>query len=472
MLPLQHMREVMMKKTLCLGTIYLLVLFLTLSSTLAAGTLAVRISEVTINNIFVEPERNETVILEAGSHAEIEFKFWSTKYLRDVQIEAFLAGYSAIPVERRTVTLTMDEMETSTIYEKQFSVNIPEDISPGDYTIVLHFSDDEASLTREYEVEVTQPDHGITVRSIGITPEGTIKAGRTLGVQVEIYNFGRYYETVTLSARIPDLELEQQITSLTITPYTEKYSNTVYFTLPVCTPTGRYSLKGIVEYADGLKRDVFTHSFDVTDNPDCSIVEPGDDGGELIIIGSNGERTLLTIPPPQSTYQNGGEAIYNIKIANKGKQTRSYYLDISGINWAWSSISPSNLVVLEPGSSVTISLALRAKDTANLGTHVFTVDVKSGNKLLQQVTLAANVLADPNQGIAIDPDLGGITANVIKRAPRERVDLKAIAEIATTLFVTIIIIAIAMFYFARLNGTKQESEENNQYYNKIYREEP
>lgn len=458
-----------MKKTLFLGAICIIALLLTVSSALAADTLSVRIREVSINNIFVEPDQNESVVLEAGRRAEIEFEFWSTSDLRDVQIEAFLAGHSETPVERRTATLTMDEMETSTIYEEQFSVKIPEDISPGDYTIVLHFSDDEASLVREYEVEVTQPDHGIATRSIDITPEGTLKAGRTLGIQVEVYNFGRYYETVTLSARIPELELEQQTTSMTLAPYTTKYSDTLYFTLPVCTPAGRYSLKGIVEYANGLKRDVFVHSFDVMENPDCSIVAPGDDEGE-IIIGHNGEKTVITVPPPQSTYQNGGEAVYKIGISNEGKQARSYYLDISGTDWAWSSISPSNLVVLEPGSSVTFSLSLRPKDTADLGTHIFTLDVKSGGKLLQQVTLAANVLADPNQGIAINPDLGSITANVVKRAPTKRVDLKAVADVVTPLLITGIVIGAAMFYFSRLNG-KKEPEEETHYYRKIYREE-
>ncbi len=464
-----------MRKTFLVGVLCVIALLLTISSALATGTLSVRISQVTINGIHVEPEwneTNETVILEAGSNAEIGFEFWSTSDLKDVEIEAFLAGHSATPAERRTATLTMAEMKTSTIYSEQLTVKVPEDISPGDYTLMLIFSDDEADLVREYEVEVAQPDHGIAVRSISITPEGTIKAGRTIGVQAEVYNFGRYYEDVTISARIPDLELEQQKASFTIAPRTAKYSDTLYFTLPVCTPAGSYSLKGIVEYANGLRRDVFLHSFDVMENSDCGVVEPEDEGSE-IIVGQNGEKTIITVPPPQSAYQNGGEAVYNIGIANAGKSRRSYYLEFTGIEWAWSSISPSNLVVLDPGGSVTFSLGLRPKDTADLGTHIFTVDIKSGDMLLQQITLAANVLADPNQGIAIDPELGEVTANVVKRAPGRGIDTAQLVEIGITLLVTAIVIVIALFYFSRLNGSKQEPEEfrDSRYYRRLYGEE-
>lgn len=476
MLHLLRMREVMMRNTFIVGVLCVIALLLTISSALAAGTLSVRISQATINGITVEPywnNSNETVILEAGSNAEIDFEFWSTSDLRGVEIEAFLAGHSATPVERRTATLTMDEMKTSTIYSEHLAVKVPEDISPGDYTFMLIFSDDEASLVREYGVEVTQPDHGIMVRGISITPEGTLKAGRTVGVQVEVYNFGRYHETVTISTSIPDLELGQQKASFTIAPRTAKYSDTLYFTLPVCTPAGSYSLKGIVEYANGLKRDVFVHSFDVMENPDCGIIEPEVEGSE-IIVGHNGEKTIITVPPPQSAYQNGGEAVYNIGIANAGKWRRSYYLEIKGIEWVWSSLSPSNLVVLEPGSSVTFSLGLRPKDTADLGVHVFTADIKSGDMLLQQITLAANVLADPDQDIAIDPKLGDVTANVVKRGPGKGVDAAQLAEIGITLLVTAAVIVIALFYFSRLNGSKQEREEfrDRRYYRKIFRGEP
>ncbi len=469
MLSIRMIREVTMRKKLVLGILALLAFLLTVTSALGLGTLPVRITEATINNDFVEPDYNSSIILEAGDHATLKVDFWSTKYLDDVRIEAFLAGASSTPVDRRTAVVTMDAMEESVIYTRRLSVLIPEDISPGDYTIVLSFSDDESSLVREYEVEVERPEHGIAVRDISISPEGTIKGGRTIAVRTEVYNFGKYTETVTIGAIIEGLNLEKQVTSMSVPKYTAKYTDSLYFTLPTCTPSGRYSLRGSIEYDNGLRRDVFVHSFDVSDNPECDLISSGgfyDD--EQVIIGPVWERTVITVPPPQDAPRGGEEATYNIKISNEGKYARSYYLEIEGIEWAWSSISPSNLVVVEPGDSITISLGLRAKDTAISGTHIFTINVMSGSKLLEQISLGANVITDGQTG-DYDPGMGGVTANVIKRAPGERVNLKAIGEVGVTLLVTLIVIGVTVLYFIRMDGEEEQPKpRTTHYYDNVY----
>ena len=55
--------------------------------------------------------------------------------------------------------------------------------------------------------------------------------------------------------------------------------------------------------------------------------------------------------------------------------------------------------------------------------------------------------------------MGGLTANVIKRGPSARVDLKAVGEVATTLLVTLAVIILTVFYFVRVQG-KQDSGED------------
>ena len=239
-----------------------------------------------------------------------------------------------------------------------------------------------------------------------------------------------------------------------------RYSDTIYLTIPACTLEGAYELTGVVEYADGLRRDVFSHPFTVSASDECGAATVvSEESSENVVLSLPSEKTVISVPQPQDAYQGGGEAIYNIEIRNDGPLPRSYYLDISGIDWAWSSIAPSNLAVIPAGSAVTFALALRAKDAADIGTHVFTVDVKSSDRLLGQLTLAANVLSDSSQAFESDPGMGGLTANVIKRGPSARVDLKAVGEVATTLLVTLAVIILTVFYFVRVQG-KQDSGED------------
>ncbi len=446
-----------MKKNFILCAFALAALLLTFSNALAIGTLPVHISDVAFSGKNISAHNSSDALL-AGSIVDVTIRAWASEYLEDVRVEGFIAGPSDIPMESRTSFTVIGKMNATTITIPLY-VSVPEDLLPGDYTLVLIFSDDEDTTTREYDVEVTRPEHGITIESISVSPEGTLKAGRTLSVRAGVINYGSSTERVTVAARIPRVEVDMQSTTLPVPALATRYSDTIYLTIPACTPEGAYELTGIVEYADGLRRDVFSHPFTVSGSDGCGTIAAEEDDGENVVLSLPSEKTIISVPPPQDAYQGGGEAIYNIEISNDGPLPRSYYLDISGIDWAWSSIAPSNLAVIPAGSTMTFALALRAKDAADIGTHVFTIEVKSGDRLLGQLTLAANVLSDSSQAFESDPGMGGLTANVIKRGPSARVDLKAVGEVATTLLVTLAVIILTVFYFVRVQGKRDSPED-------------
>lgn len=469
------LRETTMKNTLLACIFSLAALLLTVSNALAIGTLPVHISEVALDGKNVS-SHNASDALLAGSTVDVMIRAWASERLEDVRVEGFIAAPSSIPMESRTSFAEVGVMNATTITIPLY-VSVPEDLLPGDYTLVLIFSDDEDTTMKEYGIEVTRPEHGITVESISVSPEGALKAGRTLSVRAGVFNYGSASERVRVSARIPGVEETLQSTTLIVPALATRYSDSLYLTIPACTPEGTYELTGVVEYADGLRRDVFSHPFTVSASDDCGSAAPASDGsGEDIVLSLPSEKTVISVPPPQDAYQGGGEAVYSIEISNDGPLPRSYYLDISGIDWAWSSVAPSNLAVIPAGSAVTFSLALRAKDTADVGTHAFTVDVRSSDRLLGQLSLAANVLSDSSQAFEADPGMGGLTANVIKRGPSARVDLKAVGEVATTLFVTLAVIILTVFYFVRVQGkhdspgdeeTESEDAEQADYYGKV-----
>ena len=60
-------------------------------------------------------------------------------------------------------------------------------------------------------------------------------------------------------------------------------------------------------------------------------------------------------------------------------------------DWATLKVSPSNVVVVQPGESKAVYVYVSAKESAAAGQKMFAVAVKSGDTTLKEVVLKANV---------------------------------------------------------------------------------
>ena len=411
-------------------------LALVLLATVSAEVSQVRLSTVRING---ENASNESVVLKGDTRATVQVDFWSTRDLDDVRVEAFLSPSGE-------VSSAVLDMEEELIYSQRLSVQVPDE--PGDYDLVVHIQHDNTSYVRRYPLMVERQEHGLVVQTIEFNPE-VAQGGRSLGVHVVVLNDGSSRERVRVQATL----LGEQQQSWIDVDRGRTGSATLYFDIPCSADSAE--MKGIIEY--GLKRDIFERRFDVEPSAECG-------AGGLVLPGT--ERAIVSIPDPLDASA-GGAAVYNLQIQNLGSSVRSYYLDIAGLSWAQYSVSPAPLVLVQPGETVNVAISVMPRDDAPLGLQTFSIDVRSGDRIVQQVTLAANVLAAGSE----PGDYGdGITANVIKRGSSSAVDLKSVGEVLLTLLVTIAVIVLGVMYLGS-RPKPQAEEKESIFYEKIYGEE-
>jgi len=157
-------------------------------------------------------------------------------------------------------------------------------------------------------------------------------------------------------------------------------------------------------------------------------------------------KTIITVGvESQDLTQGQGGAVYPLTITNMGTTTKSYTVNVEGIDaFGTSRISPSNFVVLGAGETQAIYVYVSAKENANAGQNIFSVSISSGGEVLQQIPLKANVLAAKT--------VAGW--DKVKRA----------LEIGLVVLVILLVILGLIIGFNKLKGKEESSEETSQTY--------
>ena len=87
-----------------------------------------------------------------------------------------------------------------------------------------------------------------------------------------------------------------------------------------------------------------------------------------------------------------GAVAYPLTITNSGITSKSYQITSQGTaEWATVEVSPTNVMIVEPGKSETAYMYVTAKDGAKTGEHVFTLDIKQGISATESIALKATV---------------------------------------------------------------------------------
>jgi hypothetical protein len=159
------------------------------------------------------------------------------------------------------------------------------------------------------------------------------------------------------------------------------------------------------------------------------------------------EKLVINVPIGNQDIKNdGSEVIYPLIFTNQGPDANTYTLLLDGAGWAKLRLSDSNVFVIKPRESKTISVF--ASTTTNaLGEQIFLATIKSNDKVLKQVPLKGNVVA-----------VRGLLA----------AKLKALLEVI--LIIMVIAVAAVIFFFGarkflqRGNGEIPDDAEGETYY--------
>lgn len=357
-------------------------------STNVGRELGIDVVEVQIND--VEVETGDTISLAADRREQLEVRvvLEANEANADVEVEASIRGDDTFQVIDATDVF---RVEPDTRYVKTLDVTLPPTMDEGTYFLrVAVYDRASAGKIFNYFLTVEPRRHDIVIRDVTFNPADEISAGRALIGIIRLTNYGQDSEDdIKVTLAIPAL-------GVSVSDYVDELdaddsisSEELLLRIPVTAATGTYPLVASIEYHDGFKRDSRQFQIQISGTPG---VRPSDD--PMTPAEEVKARTVVTVgPQSQDAARGEGGAIYPVTIENQGSTSKSYAVAVSGAeSFATVRISPSNLVVVEPGETKQVFAYVAARDGSTLGSHVFNMEISAGSKVLQQVPLTLTVV--------------------------------------------------------------------------------
>ena len=362
----------------------------------------------------------------------------------EVEIEAELSGDG----RKDKISDSTDEFKVHAgrTYIKELELALPMRMDQGrEYQLRVTISNRSDYVTVTGTLDIGATDHAMEVKGIVLSPENEVKAGRALLVTARIKNRGSSEEEdVKIKASIPAL-------GISASDYIDEVdeencddedcddsitSEELYLRIPDCAEPGEYTVKVAVEYDDGDEEITETAKINVVESDTC-IAE----AAEPATVG----KTIITIGPETQDISKGGSAMYPVTIANQGAESKVYSISVDSADWAEFTVTPSNVLVVGADESKAAYVSVVPKAAA-AGLQVFSVTIKSGESVLKQVPLRANIA-----GAAASTGLGKI---------------KKALEIGLVVLVVLLVILGLIIGFNKLKGSEEDEEqgEDKTYY--------
>ena len=423
----------MMKKLL-----WIVLLIVALST--AVSALQANIDEVEVEDtVLSASSTNQILGLEKNDEIDVKVQITSTSAvdIEDAQIEVYLRGYDHDDLIEDISDVF--DIKAGVTYSKKFTLALPLRMDQDRYKLRVRVENREGNSTEAtYELEVDTARHALQVKDLVLSPENEVKAGRALLATVRIKNRGEMQEEdIKVKVSIPELgisasdyvdEIDQEDGS-----DDSVTSEELYLRIPQCAEPGEYTVKAEVLYDDGDEKETFTSKILIVEDETCSAATPDAAVSEA--------KTIITIGPEVQDVKVGAGAVYPVTLTNAGAETRTYTVSVDGASWADFTISPSNAAVVKSGESKAVYITVMPKKGASAGENSFVVSVKSGDNVLKQVGLKANVTGASGLG-----------------------SVKKALMVGLLVIVVLLVILGLIIGFSKLKGNEEASEGKEETY--------
>lgn len=370
----------------------------------------------------------------------------------NVVVLAWITGDEHYPLVEVSETF---DLEGNTRTPIEFEIEIPRnlDLEDGDdYKLnILVSARGQQVESYQFDLKLDQMRHSVIIRDVVISPSRQVLAGRPFTVMARIQNLGeKDEETVKVVAKVPAFGLVSEnaefIDEITGGPEDDAVtSEQIYLRVPADAQPGLYDVIVEVVYDEYTKKETAVTKIEVV-NPNYQAPQaPGQQPANDQPAQPKGKTVITVGPEMQDVVKGQGGAIYPVTIANQGATAKNYVVGVAGTEpFATVQLSPSNIVTLDPSATETVYVYVSAREDAQVGAHTFAVEVRSADKLLQQVSL---------------------TANVVEGAPAAKNDLRKGLEVGLIVLIVVLIILGLIIAFARSRkGDGEEPVAGQAYY--------
>ena len=363
-----------MKKLFSLMALLLVAFLATLANVNAEGY---QFTKVEVNGVTMAP--GTTVNVERGDRVYVRTELLAYQNVKDVRVKAWLGGYEFGNIQEET---DIFDVEAGVTYVKAVVLQVPEDIDASkDYTLHVEAFDDVGStqLSFPLRLRLQEQRHALDILDVTFNPGLSVRSDQPLFVTVRIENLGdKKEEDVKVEVSLQTLGLSRKTFIDELSPTDDpnfdeessESSEALFFDLSD-VKAGEYPLKVRVEYNRG-------HNF-VEQNYVLTVTS-----GKGTVAPS---KFMALVSEKTRTVNAGASTTYTVSLANLGTETRTFSLEVAGLeSWASASVSPS-LVTVEADSTKEAVVTLNANQDALSGSKLFTVRVKEDSSVVKKLQL-------------------------------------------------------------------------------------
>ncbi len=352
------------------------------------------IEYIEIDNVAIEgtsfgAEVGDTIDIELWVQISTDAEDDGITTVEDLKIEAWVGGYEYDNIEVSTSEFNMD---AGVLYKKTLSLELPSDMDVEDdheYTLNIDLFDGREEVSEELTLYIERDTHSLNI--IDVEFDSNVDAGDEMDVNVRVENFGENKEEdIRVEAELVGVDSDRvyidELAAFEIDNEDEETSESASLTLNVDDDvvSGEYELLVTVTYNRG--HDAITESYTVNVNgAEAVVAEEAEESNEAT------EGTIIAVDSTSLSLSVGEENSVKVLIANVGSEDAMYTVAVSGTElWADSTVS-SSFVSVPAGQVGETYVYLTAKDGAETGDHVFTLQISEDGNLVGEASLTATV---------------------------------------------------------------------------------
>tara|TARA_B100000315_G_scaffold114472_1_gene104947 strand:+ start:37365 stop:39392 length:2028 start_codon:yes stop_codon:yes gene_type:complete len=361
------------------------------SGTGSSRALDISVDSVEIEKeVIIEDENNFVDLDKDTDELDLKVRLTALEDIEDARVDAILTLENGEVIADTTAIFDIRDDETVL---KKLEFELPKligNFNQQNLRLRIRVVDAEGDFEEKfYGLKLNQQETPLIVSGIELSPENNVKAGKALGVRLNIKNSGIVaLDGITAKVSIPEL-------GVSTTKFVGKVENsgselTEDFVLKILdsAQTGTYTVRTELASQFGGNKEV----------KELPVFVLGLSDQTTQVVN---DKLIINVPVVEQDVKNdGSEVIFPITLTNQGPDANTYTLLFDGAGWANIRLTESNTFIVEPEESKTVNVFL-STDSKLAGEQLFTVMVKGNDKILNQLTLKGNVVNIQGQLFAV-----------------------------------------------------------------------
>jgi len=334
--------------------------------------LDISVNSVEVENNNIVEGRTNFIALSAKKDLSLSVKFTPREDLKQAHIDAVMTFENGDSVS--DTALTFDALKGQETAKTFKLLMINSKFAQGNFDLKLSFVDEDGNtLEKNYQVKITPQKNPFAASLISLSPEDNVQAGKSLGVSINLRNTGvQPLEGIVLKVSIPELDVSS---SRFIDQLKDGQTADFALKIPENAAAGTYALR--TEIKSQLSGNTETREI------------PFSVAGKSVQTSVN--QLSVSVPFFEQNLNNDrSEVAYPLTLKNNGASSNAYTLLLTGNDNINLRLSESNVFILGASESKTVNVYASSTGKST-GRQTFFVDIKSGDKLLNQVVLRANI---------------------------------------------------------------------------------